>query len=104
MNDEHRKEIGKYQEEIAWLRSTIANQMDNEKIKSIDDNNSSKVPRGEAVLSPGDDPVADMTRQLITNREKIEVLSRQNERLSKTLHRLREYRLMGQAVSNVCKK
>ncbi|KAF7409757.1 hypothetical protein HZH68_004138 [Vespula germanica] len=38
----------------------------------------------ERVLMPGDDPVLDMTRQLISNRRKIEHLQRQNERLSKT--------------------
>ncbi|XP_043490356.1 uncharacterized protein LOC122516539 isoform X2 [Polistes fuscatus] len=47
----------------------------------------------ETILMPGDDPELDMTRQFISNRQKIELLQRQNERLSKTLNRLREYRL-----------
>lgn len=49
------------------------------------------------VLKPEDDPVADMTQQLISNREKIEMLTRQNERLTKTLSRLRKYRLTSQS-------
>ncbi|XP_066582665.1 putative golgin subfamily A member 6-like protein 19 [Prorops nasuta] len=41
----------------------------------------------------GGDPVVDMTRQLNSNREMIEKLTRQNERLSKTLNRLQDYRI-----------
>ncbi|XP_034183316.2 uncharacterized protein LOC117605749 isoform X2 [Osmia lignaria lignaria] len=100
MRDEHRKEIERLQQEIASLRTTTAIKTKNEKMKNNSCSNNSEGLRADTILMPEDNPVADMTRQLISNREKIEVLSRQNERLSKTLHRLREYRLMGQITTN----
>lgn len=60
------------------------------------DENGDSIEDG-TVLKPEDDPVADMTQQLISNREKIEMLTRQNERLTKTLSRLRKYRLTSQS-------
>lgn len=44
------------------------------------------------IIKPGDDPEKDMVRQLQSNKEKICILLQQNERLSKTLNRLRKHR------------
>ncbi|XP_076279074.1 uncharacterized protein LOC143208488 [Lasioglossum baleicum] len=99
IKDEHRREVEKLQHEMELLRVGIANQQDDMILKNMDENNSLKGFRKEGV-----DPIADMTRQLDTNREKIEVLTRQNERLSKTLQRLKDYRLSGQTVSSGQKK
>ncbi|XP_015440396.1 PREDICTED: paramyosin-like [Dufourea novaeangliae] len=94
LKEEHKREVGKLQQEIEVLRMTMENQKDAEKMKNINDNNSCKAFKGKEM-----DPIADMSQQLITNREKIEVLTRQNERLSKTLLRLKEYRMLGQTDS-----
>lgn len=37
------------------------------------------------------DPMKDMTRQLLSNKEKVDRLERQNERLLRTLARLQQY-------------
>ncbi|KOC64152.1 hypothetical protein WH47_12454 [Habropoda laboriosa] len=100
LRGKHKQRIDQLEEEIESLRLLISNKKENEGSKSADDNGSIKGIRGGRILKPEDDPVADMTRQLISNREKIELLSRQNERLSKTLCRLREHRLTGQTSTN----
>ena len=53
---------------------------------------SSSCSQEKLVVKPEDNPEADMTQQLNSNEQKIKELIRQNERLSKTLHRLREHR------------
>ncbi|XP_053979655.1 tropomyosin Tod p 1.0102-like [Hylaeus volcanicus] len=100
----NKKEIERLQQEIASLRLANPTREDKERVKSTPDDISSKECHKETIVKPEDDPVADMTRQLITNREKIEVLTRQNERLSKTLSRLKEYRLTAQSMSNSSRK
>ena len=91
--------MARLQQEIASLRdSLISIGRENERARNANDGGTIKTNREDTVLKPEDDPVADMTQQLISNREKIEMLSRQNDRLSKTLCRLREYR--GQVTTN----
>ncbi|KAG7212350.1 hypothetical protein KM043_012671 [Ampulex compressa] len=87
---EYLGKIGELQKEVEELRVG----QDQEEPKA------DEVNQGGSVLMPGDDPELDMTRQLISNRERIEALSRQNERLSRTLKRLREYRLTTEASAN----
>ena len=55
--------------------------------------NSSSYSQVKLVVKPEDNPEADMTKQFNSNQQKIKELIRQNERLSKTLDRLREHRL-----------
>ncbi|CAK9798528.1 hypothetical protein ANTPLA_LOCUS1638 [Anthophora plagiata] len=85
---------------ITSLRLLFWNKKANERTKSVNDNGSIKGIQGANVLKPEDDPVADMTQSRILNRAKIELLSRPNKRLSKTLCRQREYRLTGQTTTN----
>lgn len=97
MRREHEREATRLRQEIELLRVTIANREDNEKLKNIDEKNSNKDIRLV-------EPIADVTQQLLANREKIELLTRQNERLSKTLQRLEDYRVTEQKVSIKSKK
>lgn len=84
LKEEYEGKVEKLRREVAFLSG-----------KKRDENGDS-IEDG-TVLKPEDDPVADMTQQLISNREKIEMLTRQNERLTKTLSRLRKYRLTSQS-------
>lgn len=47
----------------------------------------------KSVVKPEDNPEIDMTLQFNSNQQKINELERQNERLSKTIERLKEHRL-----------
>ncbi|KAK1128125.1 hypothetical protein K0M31_003610 [Melipona bicolor] len=99
MKEDYEGAVARLEREIASLRdSLISIGRENERARDANDGGTIKTSRGDAVLKPEDDPVADMTQQLISNREKIEMLSRQNDRLSKTLCRLREHR--GQVTTN----
>ena len=95
LKEEYERTVARLQREIASLRDSL---ISIERARNANDDGTIKQIREETVLKPEDDPVADMTQQLISNREKIETLSRQNDRLSKTLCRLREYR--GQVTTN----
>ncbi|XP_033230598.1 interaptin-like [Belonocnema kinseyi] len=55
--------------------------------------NSSSYSQVKKAVKSDDNPEADMTQQFNSNQQKIKELVRQNERLSKTLDRLREHRL-----------
>ncbi|PBC32386.1 alkaline phosphatase, tissue-nonspecific isozyme [Apis cerana cerana] len=104
--DESRKENDclkeEYEGKVEKLRQEVAFLSGKKREDEKDANGDSMVGTIEdaIVLKPEDDPVADMTQQLISNREKIEMLTRQNERLTKTLSRLRKYRLTN-IVDNV---
>ncbi|XP_017763682.1 PREDICTED: uncharacterized protein LOC108553326 [Eufriesea mexicana] len=98
LKEEYEEKLEKLQREIVSLRSQISDKKDNERTKNGDDGGSVETIQDGTILKPRDDPVADMTQQLVSNREKIEMLSRQNDRLSKTLCRLKEYRLTGQTT------
>ncbi|XP_076754587.1 uncharacterized protein LOC143425570 [Xylocopa sonorina] len=100
LREEWKKKVEQLEQEITSLRSLISSKKDSDGTRNGDDNGSIKGTPNGTVLKPEDDPVADMTQQLISNREKIETLKRQNERLSKTLCRLHEYRLTGQITTN----
>lgn len=99
LKEDYEGTVARLRQEIASLRdSLISIGRENERARNANDGGTIKTNRDDTVLKPEDDPVADMTQQLISNREKIEMLSRQNDRLSKTLCRLREYR--GQVTTN----
>ncbi|XP_026667066.1 polyamine-modulated factor 1-binding protein 1-like [Ceratina calcarata] len=100
LKNEYEEKVEQLHQEIASLRAQIINKKEKKKTKIAEDNGPVKENQDGTVLKPEDDPVADMTQQLISNREKIELLSRQNERLSKTLCRLREYRQTTATGSN----
>ncbi|XP_043664632.1 intracellular protein transport protein USO1-like [Vespula pensylvanica] len=87
-NDSIKKE---YRVKLEKLETELKTEMKYREIEKEPEAVRSEGLYEERVLMPGDDPVLDMTRQLISNRRKIEHLQRQNERLSKTLNRLREY-------------
>ncbi|XP_043596920.1 myosin-2 heavy chain-like [Bombus pyrosoma] len=89
LREEYKETAEKLQQEIASLRSVVSIKKDNERTEDVSETD--KTIQEETILKPEDDPVLDMTQQLISNREKIEILSRQNDRLSKTLCRLRQY-------------
>ncbi|XP_076478384.1 uncharacterized protein LOC117157035 [Bombus vancouverensis nearcticus] len=91
LKEEYKETAEKLQQEIASLRLIVSIKKDNESAKDVSDSDTDKTIQEETILKPEDDPVLDMTQQLILNREKIEILSRQNDRLSKTLCRLRQY-------------
>lgn len=91
MKEEYKETAEKLQQEIASLRLMVSIKKDNESVKDVSDSDTDKTIQEETILKPEDDPVLDMTQQLISNREKIEILSRQNDRLSKTLCRLWQY-------------
>lgn len=91
LKEEYKETAEKLQQEIASLRLMVSIKKDNESAKDVSDSDTDKTIQEETILKPEDDPVLDMTQQLISNREKIEILSRQNDRLSKTLCRLRQY-------------
>ncbi|XP_068979731.1 ERC protein 2-like [Bombus flavifrons] len=91
LKEEYKETAEKLQQEIASLRLIVSIKKDNESTKDVSDSDTDKTIQEETILKPEDDPVLDMTQQLISNREKIEILSRQNDRLSKTLCRLRQY-------------
>ncbi|XP_014599698.1 PREDICTED: UPF0746 protein DDB_G0281301-like [Polistes canadensis] len=82
-----------YRVKVKELDRKLEEMKNREILKEYDTERNEEGLYKETILMPGDDPELDMTRQLITNRQKIELLQRQNERLSKTLNRLREYRL-----------
>lgn len=42
-------------------------------------------------ITPDDDPVTDMTREILSNEKKIDYLRRQNGRLSRALVRISQY-------------
>ncbi|CAD1479751.1 unnamed protein product, partial [Heterotrigona itama] len=99
LKEEYEGTVARLEQEISSLReSLISIERGYERARNANDDGTIKQIREKIVLKPEDDPVADMTQQLITNREKIKTLSRQNDRLSKTLCRLREYR--GQVPTN----
>ncbi|XP_035740050.1 uncharacterized protein LOC118449502 isoform X2 [Vespa mandarinia] len=89
-NDSIKRE---YRIKLKKLEIEFKGEMKYRDIEKEPDTDKTEGLNDERVLMPGDDPMLDMTRQLISNRRKIEHLQRQNERLSKTLNRLREYRL-----------
>ncbi|XP_031365257.1 uncharacterized protein LOC102678157 [Apis dorsata] len=102
--DESRKENDRlkeeYEEKVEKLRQEVALLSEKKRDEKIQDTSGDSIVgtiEDGTVLKPEDDPVADMTQQLISNREKIEMLTRQNERLTKTLSRLRKYRLTSQS-------
>ncbi|XP_043517573.1 CAP-Gly domain-containing linker protein 1-like [Frieseomelitta varia] len=97
LKEDYEGTVARLQQEIASLRNSLIS-IGRENERNANDGGTMKTNREDTVLKPEDDPVADMTQQLISNREKIEMLSRQNDRLSKTLCRLREYR--GQVTTN----
>ncbi|XP_015173947.1 PREDICTED: uncharacterized protein LOC107065104 [Polistes dominula] len=82
-----------YRVKVEELERKLEEMKNREIVKIYDTERNEGELYEETILMPGDDPELDMTRQLISNRQKIELLQRQNERLSKTLNRLKEYRL-----------
>ncbi|XP_012347132.1 alkaline phosphatase-like isoform X3 [Apis florea] len=93
LKEEYEGKVEKLRQEVALL----SGKKREERIQDTNEDSMVGTIEDGTVLKPEDDPVADMTQQLISNREKIEMLSRQNERLTKTLSRLRKYRLTSQS-------
>ncbi|XP_051156038.1 centromere-associated protein E-like [Leptopilina boulardi] len=62
-------------------------------VEKLTKTNSNSYSRMKSVVKSEDNPEVDMTQQFNSNQQKIKELTRQNERLSKTIERLREYRL-----------
>nr|KAF7431605.1 hypothetical protein H0235_004529 [Vespula pensylvanica] len=77
-NDSIKKE---YRVKLEKLETELKTEMKYREIEKEPEAVRSEGLYEERVLMPGDDPVLDMTRQLISNRRKIEHLQRQNERL-----------------------
>ncbi|KOX73005.1 hypothetical protein WN51_01373 [Melipona quadrifasciata] len=74
MKEDHEGAVARLQREIASLRESLIS------IGRENDGGTIKTSRGDAVLKPEDDPVADMTQQLISNREKIELTNTLGQR------------------------
>ena len=76
---------------LVLQRQTKSTQTEhNEAIKEIEPQENVQ-PQSLLLVTPEDDPVMDMTKEILSNKEKIEILLRQNERLERALCRISQH-------------
>lgn len=95
--------ISKLEEEVARKFLTNRNNQNCRCIGSVvklTKSNSNGYSQEMSLVKPEDNPEEDMMQQYNSNQQKIKELTRQNERLSKTLDRLREHRLQKVTKNN----